>query len=314
MANKDSTSKSDLFLILPWWFNLVLAAVSYVVLKWLLPDILRSHALPALAVASQYLAGFAVGGFVFLAGFIYMKQRESNRRVSKDASAEVERGARGAEVHTDASLDAKPKSAKADPEKCVDARLDSVVTGTPRTWSLELLRSLEWKRLEDLACGFYTQLGFRTKTLRHGADAYPIVELYWGDATLPIAVIHCERNGAERIEAEAVRELHAAMLQRSVAKGVLLTSLDFSGDAYTLAAERDIELINGRALLDKLLRLLPQQQREMLRAAVEGDYLTPSCNFCGVKMMRRPTVLGDSWTCPNPRCGEALVWPSQMVA
>lgn len=311
MSNKRNSSRSEFFFVFPWWFNLVLAAVAYVVLKWLLPDILLSHALPDLANASQHLAGLAVGTFVFLAGFIFMKQRDARIGPSSDAEAESRRRMLRTKVGAESAVSTEGKSVDA---RQVDVRPDAMLGGKTPEWSLELLRSLEWKRLEDLACGFYTQLGFRTRTLRHGADAYPIIELYWGEATQAIALIHCEKNGVACVEADAVRELHTAMLDRGIGKGVLLTSLDLSNEAYALAAESNIELINGRALLDKIRRLLPTLQREMLLAALEGDYLTPSCNFCGVKMTRRSTVHGDSWSCPNPRCGEALVWPSQMVA
>jgi len=56
------------------------------------------------------------------------------------------------------------------------------------------------------------------------------------------------------------------------------------------------------------LNNLPDDVRETLIAKVtEGDYATPTCPSCDVKLVRRNGKNGEFWGCRNyPRCRSTL--------
>ena len=70
-------------------------------------------------------------------------------------------------------------------------------------------------------------------------------------------------------------------------------------------AKEKISLIDGAALVDKITTLPPETALELLRFATEGDYQTPTCPACAIKMIKRKsTTHGRAyWGCLNyPAC------------
>ena len=59
------------------------------------------------------------------------------------------------------------------------------------------------------------------------------------------------------------------------------------------------------AVLASILTLTDEQQAGLLRLATAGDYTTPTCPSCAVKMTKREPKAGGKtfWGCVNfPRC------------
>ncbi len=154
-------------------------------------------------------------------------------------------------------------------------------------WTLELLQHLEWRRFEELCTAYFeTEAG-------PGATR----------------LVHCKAWDAYRTGAKQVRELIAAKTASGALKGVLVTSGRFTHDAVALAAKNGIELIDGAGLLARLEALPPEQGLALLKLATQGDFLTPTCPSCGIKMTSRSST-GEGrrfWGCTNyPRCKETI--------
>ncbi|HEX9171356.1 MAG TPA: topoisomerase DNA-binding C4 zinc finger domain-containing protein, partial [Telluria sp.] len=66
---------------------------------------------------------------------------------------------------------------------------------------------------------------------------------------------------------------------------------------------------------EKKIRDLPaDDQQALLRFAFEGDYTTPTCASCGVKMVARDSKRGAFWGCQHyPRCKTTLPMRGQPV-
>lgn len=78
---------------------------------------------------------------------------------------------------------------------------------------------------------------------------------------------------------------------------------------WRFAKENSIHLIDGLTLLNKILERSPEEQSRLLVIATEGDYLTPTCPNCGIKLVRRENSKDNSsfWGCRNyPRCRYTL--------
>ncbi|HKQ28103.1 MAG TPA: restriction endonuclease [Burkholderiales bacterium] len=175
-----------------------------------------------------------------------------------------------------------------------------------RKWSPELLKQLEWRRFEELCAAYYEALGFTT-SISEGSTGG--VDILLHEKGRPSALVRCRAWDAYRVGSKSVRELRIAMTATKVSEGVLLTSGRFTQEAVNLAAQEGIKTIDGAALLDKLAALPPEKALGLLKFATQGDFLTPTCPCCSIKMTsRQSTRQGRKfWGCRNyPACKQTF--------
>ena len=172
-------------------------------------------------------------------------------------------------------------------------------------WTLELLKNLEWRRLEELCAAYFGAAGFRTEIVHERADGCAEIHLRAAGASDASILVHCKPWDAYPIGVKTLRELRAAMGTANGAEGVLVTTGRFAPEARAFAAKERIELVDGAALLEKLAALAPEKAAAILKLVTKGDFLTPTCPRCFIKMTaRRSTRQGRMfWGCRNyPRC------------
>lgn len=191
-------------------------------------------------------------------------------------------------------------------------RIEPSLDGNPidsAKWSLELLRKLEWRRFEELCIGFFQLFGFRAESTRFGADGGIDINLYAEGATSPSTLVQCKAWNVYKIGIKPIRELRGMMAEKGVARGVFITSATFTAEARTFAATQNIVLIDGPEFIQKIRGLLPEQQKTLLELATQGDFRTPTCPSCGIKMTARNSTKDGKpfWGCVNyPRCRQTF--------
>jgi len=277
MARKRKGGLNEL-IELPWHITVMLGVVFFVCLQWIIPALTPGSPLfvafrPVLGMLSWIvLVGFGVAAAL------------SALRVRLEAA----RRARHAEA--------------AEHQRVRQAALDAMVP-RPSAWSLEALRQLEWKRVELLCARYYEAAGFRTETLAAGPDGGIDVKLYKNDPAHPIAIVQCKAWNTRPVGVKEVRELLGVMAHVKVGRGIFVSTGGYSQDALAFGAANPIQLLDGPALVDKLLQLAPAQQAALLASAFEGDFRTPTCPSCGVKLRQRSGKRASFWGCKNyPRC------------
>lgn len=172
-------------------------------------------------------------------------------------------------------------------------------------WSLELLKRLEWRRFEELCVAYYEALGLKTRIRGTGKEGGVDIVLHDTRRDEPLALARCKSWDAYPVGLKPLRALRRAMAEAGIARGVLLSSGRFSQEALAQAGAEGIELIDGAALLERIAALPQDKARGLLEFATEGDFLTPTCPFCSIKMVpRRSTNEGWAfWGCRNyPAC------------
>ena len=180
---------------------------------------------------------------------------------------------------------------------------------TAAVLTVALLRDLEWKRFELIVQLYYQATGVRAELTCAGADGGVDVKLYRAGSDQPYGYVQCKAWGARFVGVKPVRELLGVMTHEKIGKAFFMTSGQFSEDAKAFAMSNQITLINGQMLLLMIKRLPLESQGALLDFATAGDYSTPSCPSCGVKMNRVPGKAGrhDFWGCKNfPRCHQKL--------
>jgi restriction system protein len=173
----------------------------------------------------------------------------------------------------------------------------------PTAWSLELLRQIEWKRVEELTAAYFREKSFRTETIKAGADGGIDVKLFIPGKADPFAVVQCKAWNTQKVGVKPVRELLGVMAHEKVAKGIFVTTGEYTKEAIAFAKENPIDLITGEMLSKGIFALADDARARLLAVATEGDYTTPTCPSCGIKMVRRSSDRGAFWGCTNyPRC------------
>src|SRR5438552_8609440 len=168
-------------------------------------------------------------------------------------------------------------------------------SGTGR-WSLELLRRLEWRRFEELCAAYYEVV--------EGADKPP-------------SVVQCKPSSVYTVGIKPVRELRAAMAAAGVPQGVLVACGTFTSEAKQFSRGENIQLVDGGELLRKIGALAPEQGQALLKLATAGDFSTPTCPACGIKMTARTSSTEGRkfWGCLNyPRCKRTFFGASNAPA
>jgi hypothetical protein len=177
------------------------------------------------------------------------------------------------------SLGSAPAPAAAAAVRSIEYSLDT------RTWSLALLKRLEWRRFEEVCAAYFEMAGTESRSM----------------------IVHCRATSFVGIK--PVRALRGVMAAQNVAKGHLVTSGQFTREARDFAAGENIALVSGAELLRNIAALAPEQSDALLKLATQGDFVTPTCPSCDVKMVpRTSTDAGRKfWGCINyPRCKQTF--------
>lgn len=253
-----------------------------------------------------FVAGAIVALFL---GFVRARTTTA-RQPSVSARSKRSGVARPREAQTSTPMDRArqpPRDSRAETQASAGA---AAIDSRPLTWSLELLQSLEWKRFEELCAGYFEAAGgFRARATPLGADGGIDIYLYAPTEPKPVGVVQCKAWNAYPVGVKLIRELYGVMAAEKARIGIFITTGDYTAEARTFAAHKHLQLLNGEALLEKLESLPTSTSARLLEQVTAGDYTTPSCPHCGIKMVRRKAGNGGQtfWGCINyPRCRQTL--------
>ncbi len=184
------------------------------------------------------------------------------------------------------------------------SKLDSV------QWTPELLKRLEWRRFEELCAAYFEEIGFRADLAGAAEGSSVAINLYEQGAKSASILVKCRPWTAHRVGIKTVRELRGAMASGHVGEGVLVTSGKFTQEARDFAGREGVSLIDGAELVAKIGALVPEKALALHKLATQGDFLTPTCPSCAIKMIsRKSTSHGRPyWGCRNyPACKQTFV-------
>ena len=178
-------------------------------------------------------------------------------------------------------------------------------------WNLSLLNDLEWKRFEEVVSNYYRLVGYRSEVTRMGADGGVDVVLYQQGAETPAIIVQC-KSWSKKVGVNAVRELYGVMAADGVGYGIFATTSDYTNEAQQWVVGKNMQLLSGNNLVTMFNELADNQRLEHLNTGLSGDYTTPTCPNCDIKMVERTANRGKSagssfWGCRNyPRCKQTF--------
>ena len=175
-------------------------------------------------------------------------------------------------------------------------------------WSIELLKSLEWKRYEEICkevLAIKENGRFNVSTTKMGADGG--IDLKITDKKNNVVALGQCKAYNSPVGVAFIRELYGVMASEKVTEGYFFTTSKFSNDAIEFANKNKITLINGNEQIKIIQSFKPEQQKHLFTLATNGDYTTPTCVNCDIKMTKKSSENGEFWGCLNyPRCKNTL--------
>jgi restriction system protein len=157
-------------------------------------------------------------------------------------------------------------------------------------WSQDLLSDLEWKRFEEVVAAYSRELGYEAKTTRIGADGGVDVQLFQNGQI--VMIIQCKAWNAYKVGVKPMRELYGVMADEKISNGAFFTTGEFTSEAEEWARNKNLDLVNGREFLSRIRQLSSAAQDKLLALATAGDYTTPTCPSCDIKMVLRTASKG----------------------
>jgi hypothetical protein len=182
--------------------------------------------------------------------------------------------------------------------------------GYPTALSKELLDALEWRRFEELVTWYFQKTGLEAKRSRVGADGGVDILLSRPDDAEPFAYVQCKAWHQYKVGIKPVRELFGVMASDKIPSGFFVTTGEFTEEAVRFVQGKEMTLMAGHRLLTEINALPESDRSSILQRVTAGDYTTPTCPRCDLKMVRRTGSSGDFWGCINyskrPSCRQTF--------
>ena len=201
------------------------------------------------------------------------------------------------------TAEVKPVSTKAKPKRIgllsAPEQTSTISTERSVSWNKQVFADIEWRRFEAVCERLFAQSGFKTKSQSHGADGGVDVWMYSAHAEGPVSIAQCKHFRSKEVDVKLIREFFGVMASHKLQRGTFITTSTFTPDAQKFANENGINAFDGDKLLKLIATRTPEQQKELLDIAYEGEYSIPTCASCGIKLVKRTKF----WGCSNfPKC------------
>jgi restriction system protein len=196
----------------------------------------------------------------------------------------------------------------------------ALLEGVTSSDAASSLEGMSWREFELLVGEGYRQQGYRVVETGGGGDD--------GGVDLRLQkngekfLVQCKQWKAFKVGVQTVRELFGVMAAEGATGGMIVTSGTFTSEAQAFAKGRNLELVDGPALMALLRRARGPSQRSEPRARHDAQPVTvtvpPSaptaveCPRCGAEMVRRVARRGANagasfWGCTRyPGCTGTL--------
>ena len=280
-----------------WWLALILAVVCFTLITLLVEFLVlqpeNSPWFPSQFGGKPFVLDFAgilklaVPAFFLLVAVLSLF-RMNPRQVKRSAKAPGNPGA----------LD---PTAIVLPARSADSSVSEVVD-----FSDGLLRHMEWRRFEIVCAEYLRCLGYEVMETGFNKKDDVDLELYLPGKAHVFNVVQC-KVWSYPMEVEHIKRFFQTMKSRGISEGMMFNVRGFSQKAVAYATRHRIALVDGETLCSRVRGLELEQRHALLEIATQGDYSTPTCPQCGIKMVvrrkkkRRET--SEFWGCINaPQC------------
>lgn len=180
-----------------------------------------------------------------------------------------------------------------------------------------LIRSLEWKRLQEAVAFYFELMGFSADEAPLGPDGGIDVRLRRPNGTVDYcAGIQCKAWAeGESVGVKEIREFFGALQSERIGEGFFVATSEYTAPAVSFAQRNSIKLLDAEGFAAMAAKLPDKDRRRWFEKTTAGDYWVPTCPACGLKMVERASKRGRFWGCSGyPRCERTMPIRSERRA
>ncbi|MDQ7089041.1 MAG: restriction endonuclease [Methylococcales bacterium] len=217
------------------------------------------------------------------------------------------------ERRTESKTEPKLKNSPLKKNNAHDFPFLSGIVPTKQKLTKSLLLSIDWKNYENVCIEYLRIRNWKANGTGNGADGGIDITINSLEGKL-VGIAQC-KAWKKQIGVNLVRELFGVMASEGVEKGIFFTTSTFTPDAKTFCVNKKLYLIDCNELINRMNKLEESHQVKLLAVATSGNYTTPTCAKCNVKMTIRVSKKGSNigrefWGCVNfPRCRSIINKP-----
>ena len=305
----NNSSKAGKQALFSWKISIFLGGVGFAAFRWLFPLFFnRTPLMSALGRATASISWLILLVFSFIALISYLRHPQDDEQEPDLLASLVASG----ELPVSFLMQGTDKGSSDESRVKQKTKRDDQPPPLVNEWSLDAIRLLEWKRFERLCAEYYEMIGFKSKKTVTVPDGRIAMKLFKVEPDHPLAIIQCHA-WSNPVGVSRVHELLKAMVHQKVRRCILITTGSYTKDALEFGKNKPIQLIDGEFFIKKVTELPVEKHQSLLKRAFEGDYMTPTCPSCGIRMVSRAASRGIFWGCANyPRCTNTL--PARSVS
>lgn len=137
--------------------------------------------------------------------------------------------------------------------------------GSGASFTPEMIEELGWTQFEQLVISYYSKTGVVAAPTHAGPEGAVQIKISWKGEPRPFAYVRCVTNSAGVVDVKPLTELGAALAADDIRRGYVVTPGRFTPAARGLAAEKQLTLLPGDVLLEKLNALPTSARKELMR-------------------------------------------------
>lgn len=193
-------------------------------------------------------------GIVML-GLLAIAVRVGWRNDSNSASARVP--PRGLDSRAAQAIE--PDAASTTPSSLIGQR-----------WSLDVFAHIDAQRFAAVCETWFSLAGFDTRHETHRTQEGVDIWLHTPRLPGPVAIVRCKHARDKPVGLQELREFQGVVSGCQRAHGTFTTTSTYTPEALQFAEANGIEVVDGRALLRRILTRSRQSQQALLAAAYHG--------------------------------------------
>ena len=169
--------------------------------------------------------------------------------------------------------DRRPRKAPVAPELLLEPDLPVPVAAPaaktaaparPDAWSLDAIRGLDGRRIENFVLGLWQINGYRAELSGKSADGGAEVRIHNVANGRLFAVAQCRPARSGLLGADSVGGLYDAVQQQSAVMGIFYGLAGFAPEALAFAQGKRVKLVSAEELLAQVGALRPEQRKALL--------------------------------------------------
>ncbi|MCE1226246.1 MAG: restriction endonuclease [Geobacteraceae bacterium] len=313
MARRSRNQENiiETLMMLPWWVSLVLMVIGNIFLRFMVPSFYASKVASGGQLAGAVSNG--VSGAMPGVANIFTLVMAVTLCVSLIRSYIQSRQIAATPAPFSHEARRQPSCEPALGVTGLGQKINHTISAPtkPSKLSQQLLNDIEWKRFETLCAAAIRELGLDPKETQYGPDGGIDIIVHKTGTDGPVGIVQCKAGEDRVIGVKPVRELLGVMTHGDYKQGMFMTTGGYTQEAIDFAKGK-LTLVTGEMLINKINSMPQDKLQRLMNLAFDGDYTTPTCPKCGVKMVLRQASTGRNagasfWGCMNyPRCRQTL--------